>query len=283
MNIENIGLVLEGGGMRGSYTCGVLEFFLQKELDFKYIVGVSAGACNAMSYLSKQKGRNETISIGYVRDKRYLSVKNLIKEGSLFGMNFIFDEIPNKYVPFDYETFEKYDGRFLVGTTDCNTGKSIFFEKEDITRRCEVVRASASLPLVSNIVNYKGYELLDGGLSDSIPIKKALLDGYDKNIIVLTRNKEYRKSPSKINRLISMKYKKYPKLIDAVKNRYKVYNETLDYIEELEREGKVFVLRPSKTIEVGRFERNPNKLQDIFDLGYSDINERYEEFMKFIK
>lgn len=280
--MESVGLVLEGGGMRGLYTCGVLEYFMDKNLYFNYIIGVSAGACNAASYISKQKGRNEKVNIHFVRDKRYMSFRNMIKERSFFGMNFIFDEIPNKYVKFDFETFKKSTCKFLIGTTDCKTGKPVYLNKEDIDEKFNPLRASASLPLMSPIVKFKGYELLDGGISDSIPILKSMEDGNKKNIIILTRNKDYRKSPLKFSKLVRLKYRKYPKLIDSMLNRYKKYNETLDYIDKIEKEGNVIVIRPLHKLEVGRLERDPDKLYELFKSGYRDAKDSYKKIIQFI-
>lgn len=280
--LKNIGLVLEGGGMRGLYTCGVLEYFMENDLYFNYVIGVSAGACNAVSYISRQQGRNEKVIIGFVKNWRYMSLRNLFLSKSYFGMDFIFDEIPNKHVLFDFETFYKSPGVFLVGATDCQSGKPLYMNKDDLGEQFQALRASASLPMLSPIVNYKGYKLLDGGISDSIPIKKAINDGNTKNIIILTRNKGYRKSPGKFNALLKFKYKNYPLLVETMLNRYKNYNETLDYIEQLESDGKVVVIRPSLELEVGRLEKDSKKLYGLLHNGYDDTKRSYEKIMKFI-
>lgn len=280
--MNKVGLVIEGGGMRGLYTCGVLEYFMEKDLYFNYIIGVSAGACNAASYISKQKGRNIKVNTGFLDDWRYMSFRNLILEKSLFGMDFIFKEIPDKHVQFDYEVFRNAQCEFLVGATDCKTGEALYFNKEDMREGFDVLRASSSLPLISPIVRYKGYELLDGGISDSIPIIKSMEDGNDKNIVILTRNKGYRKSPLKFANLIKMKYRKYPLLVQSMLNRYQKYNDTLDYIEKLEEEGKVIVIRASKEIMVDRLERNPVKLHELFQNGYEDAENAYERIMEFL-
>ncbi|MDP4125530.1 MAG: patatin family protein [Bacillota bacterium] len=278
----NVGLVLEGGGMRGLYTCGVLEYFMENNLYFNYVVGVSAGACNAASYVSKQLGRNEKVIINFVKDWRYMSLRNLILNKSYFGMDFIFDDIPNKHVFFDFKTFQNSPCNFLIGATDCKTGKPIYFSKEDLGEKFQALRASASLPMISPIVNYKGHELLDGGISDSIPIKKSLDDGNTKNIIVLTRNKDYRKSPKKLNGLLKLKYKNYPLLLETMTNRYKNYNKTLEYIEQLEEENKAIVIRPLRKLEVGRLEKDPKKLYALLRSGYDDTKNSYEKIMAFI-
>jgi predicted patatin/cPLA2 family phospholipase len=280
--MEKIGLVLEGGGMRGLYTCGVLEYFMEKDLYFNYIIGVSAGACNAVSYISKQKGRNEKVNINFVKDWRYMSLRNFIFKKSFFGMDFIFDEIPKKHVLFDFETFYKSNCNFKIGVTDCITGKPMYLSKEDIGERFHALRATASLPMLAPIVKYKGHEFLDGGISDSIPILKAIEDGNDKNIIVLTRNKGYRKNPGSFTGLLKIKYRKYPLLIETMIKRYESYNNTLAYIEQLEAEGKAIVIRPSEKVSVGRLEKNTQRLYELLQNGYEDAKNTYERIMEFI-
>ena len=281
--MENVGLVLDGGGMRGLYTCGALELFMEKNLYFNYIIGVSAGACNAVSYISKQKGRNKKVNIDYCRNWKYMSFRNLLFGKSFIGMDFIFDEIPNKHVKFDYDTFFKSNCKFLVGVTDCKTGDPLYLNKEDLNDKFDALRATSSLPLICPMVNFKGHEFLDGGISDSIPIVKSINDGNIKNIIILTRDKAYRKSPVKFANLIKFKYKKYPLLVQSLLNRYKKYNDTLDFIEKLEAEGSAIVIRHSKGLNVGRLERNPKKLIETFEKGYSDAEISYEKIKKFIK
>jgi Predicted esterase of the alpha-beta hydrolase superfamily len=280
--MTNIGLVLEGGGMRGLYTCGVLEYFMEKDLYFNYVIGVSAGACNAVSYISRQKGRNEKVIINFIKDWRYMSFRSFLLKKSYFGMDFIFDEIPHRHVPFDYETFQKSPCEFLIVATDCKTGKPIYLNKNDLGEKFLALRASSSLPMLSPIVNYKGYELLDGGLSDSIPIKKSIYDGNTKNIIVLTQNDGYRKNPGKFSALLKLKYRNYPFLVDTMLNRYQNYNDTLDYIRQLENDGKAIVLRPSKKLAVGRLEKDPLKLRELLQNGYDDARDYSEKIMEFI-
>lgn len=188
------GLVLEGGGMRGVYTAGVLEYFMEKELYFPYVIGVSAGACMGASYVSRQKGRNKTVNIEYVSHPQYLSLGNYIRHKQLFGMDFIFDEIPNKLVPFHYDAFLKSDQTFKVGTTDCVTGEAVYYEKNDVEMDIlTLLRASSSLPFIAPMIEYKGRKLLDGGIADSIPVKKSEEDGNVRNVVILTRNADYRK------------------------------------------------------------------------------------------
>jgi predicted patatin/cPLA2 family phospholipase len=269
--LNNVGLVLEGGGMRGVYTAGVLECFLEHEISFPYVIGVSAGACNAASYLSKQKGRNHTVNIEYVSDPRYLSWRNFWKNKQFFGMDFIFDEIPNKLVPYDYDTFYKNGTEFVIGTTDCHTGSPLYFSKNDYGQDLlTVLKASSSLPFIAEEISFKDKVLLDGGISDPIPIKKAKQDGFKKNIVVLTRNQGYYKKPSRFQFLVKKKYPEYTGLQSAIKQRYQKYNETIHYLEEEEKNGNALIIRPTVPLEVGRMERNPDKLGKLYQAGYHD-------------
>jgi predicted patatin/cPLA2 family phospholipase len=279
------GLVLEGGGMRGLYTAGVLDFFLEKDMLFEYVIGVSAGASNAVSYISRQKGRNRIVNTTFIDDWRYMSLKSLVKEGSLFGMDFIFEEIPNHKVPFDYEAFFNSPIIFKVGVTDCITGKALYFDKGEMDKKFTILRASISLPFVSPIVHFRGYQLLDGGITDPIPIRQAITDGYQKNVVVLTRNQGYQKKPISTPQrlLLQKKYRDYPNLITAMLNRYQVYNKTLLYIDQLEQKGQVAVIRPSKKLTVDRFEKSGEKLNDLYKQGYDDAAAAYDRIKNIIK
>lgn len=270
--MNNVGLVLEGGGMRGLYTAGALELFLEKGVEFGYIIGVSAGACNAASYISRQKGRNKTVNTAFVKDWRFASLRNFILKGSLFGMDFIFDQIPNRLVPFDYETFNKSPVKYKITATDCDTGEPVYFDKSDLDRKFTVLRASSSLPLVSPMINFGGRSLLDGGIADPLPIHKAVADGFLKNVIILTRSRGYRKGPVSFPEqlIYRAKYRKCPELIKAIMHKHIVYNEALGFIEELEQKGQAVVIRPSGGLKVGRYERDTDKLLDLYSKGYED-------------
>ncbi|ENQ3077553.1 patatin family protein [Bacillus cereus] len=282
--LENTGLVLEGGGMRGVYTAGVLEYFMENDLHFPYVVGVSAGACNAASYLSRQKERNKTVNIEYVTHPRYLSYKNFWKKRQLFDMDFIFREIPMQHVPFDFETYFNTEQQFFVGTTDCETGQPVYFEKgRSQEEALTVLQASSSLPFVAPVVEFDGRRLLDGGISDPIPVRKAQEDGYRKSVVILTRNKGYAKKKSKFGWIAGKAYKKYPKLVDAMLTRYEVYNETLNYIENEEAAGNIFVIRPTKQLQVDRMEKNPDKLQRLYDQGYKDAERQFADLQAFLR
>lgn len=280
----SMGLVLEGGGMRGLYTAGVLDFFLDQNLHFPYVIGVSAGACHAASYISQQKGRNKIVNIGYIQDPRYISYRNLLKTKSLFGMDFVFNEIPNRLEPFDYETLYRSKQKYIIGTTDCQSGQSMYFEKSECDPDIilKVLMASSSLPFVSPTVNIKGQHLLDGGIADPIPIQKSLRDGNSKNVIILTRNKEYRKKPFNYKWFARRFYSRYPGLVDALLKRHEVYNSALEQIETMEEQHQAFILRPSEPLKVDRLERNPQKLTHLYSLGYRDAQTSMEQIKKFI-
>jgi predicted patatin/cPLA2 family phospholipase len=282
--LKQTGLVLEGGGMRGVYTAGVLEFFMEKDLFFPYIIGVSAGACNAASYLSRQKGRNKQVNIGYINHPNYLSYKNLWRKKQLFDMDFIFDEIPTKHVPFDFETFYNGTERFVVGATDIETGEPVYFEKAGSQQdMLTVLRASSSLPFIAPIVEYQNRKLLDGGIVDPIPVRKAQSDGFEKNVLILTRNKGYTKKKSSMGWLVERAFASYPQLVNKMNNRYLLYNETLKYIEEQEKEGKLFIIRPLEKLEVGRMEKNQQKLTALYEQGYRDAERAYEDLQRFLE
>ena len=278
----NSGLVIEGGGMRGIYTAGVLDFFMEKDLYFDDCYAVSAGACHAASYYSKQIGRSLKVTLDYIHDKRYCSVNSLIKTGDLFGVEMLYNRIPNELVLYDYDTFNKFGGNFHSVVTNCNTGKPEYIKIKDMERDIVAIRASSSLPLLSRIVEINGQQYLDGGISDSIPIKKSIEDGHKKNIVILTRDKTYRKTKSSFSHIFKIKYKKYPNLVKAIENRYKMYNDTLDFIEDKRKSGEVFVIQPKEPVNISRVEKDKTKLKALYDAGYNDAKECYEKLIKFI-
>lgn len=281
--MNDTGLILEGGGMRGLYTAGVLEYFAQHDIHFPYIIGVSAGACMAASFLSEQQGRNRTVSIDYVNDKRYLSFSNFIRKGELFGMDFIFDEIPNTLVPLDVNKIISGKEEFVIVTTNCETGEPMYFYKEDYDAQTlgKLLRASSSIPFFADAVEHNGKYMLDGGIVDPIPIIKAESDGLTKNVVVLTKPRGYYKKESRMSTIIN--YKKYPKVDERMKIRYKHYNERLDYIFEQEKKGNVVVIAPSENPGVGRTTRNTEKLEKLYELGFNDAKEQYEAVKSLAK
>ena len=274
------GLVVEGGGMRGVYTAGVLDYFMEKNLYFDDCYGVSAGACHISSYVSKQIGRSIKVTLDYINDKRYCSINSLIKTGDMFGVEMLYDIIPNKLELYD---FNKFKGNFYSVVTNCKTGKAEYIKIKDMKKDIIAVRASSSLPLLSRIVEINGKEYLDGGITDSIPIKKSIKDGHKKNVVILTRDKTYRKSKPKFLSLLKFKYKKYPNLVKAIENRYKIYNETLDFLEEEKAKNKVFIIQPKLPVKISRIEKDKDKLKELYDQGYEDAKELYEDLMKFLE
>lgn len=267
---KGVALVLEGGGIRGFYSAGVFEAFMDAQIMFPYIIGVSAGAANVISYIAGQKKRNRQVVENYVCDKQYLSKRNLLIHGSIFNMNFIFHTIPQMHIALDWEVFNKQNIRFLTGAMNCNTGQTIWFEKEHITPSLEATIASCSIPILSKIANYMDYQLLDGGISDPIPIEKSIQDGNKFHVIVLTRNKQYLKNPFRYKAILKLIYKKYPQVIDAILKRHESYNKQLALCEQLENEGKAIIIRPQKPLTVSRLSTNRAELLSLYDDGHKE-------------
>lgn len=275
-----ISLVLEGGGMRGLYTAGVLDYFLDMGLIFEDIIGVSAGACNSVSYITGQRGRTLEINAGYCSDKRYISLLGLFTRGSIFNMDFLFDDIPNKLLPFDYDKFIESRCRLIAVATDCETGKGYYAPIKDMRVDGIYVKASSSIPLVSPIVEVNGKKLVDGGPSDSIPIHYSVTSGFEKHIIVLTQHKGYSKKKNRLYPLCKLALKKYPNLVNALKYRHIHYNNSLKLAEQLEKENKAIIIRPKKPVEISRFEKNPENLKKLYNIGYEDAKENFEAILE---
>ena len=281
--MNKIGLILEGGGMRGIYTAGVLDFFIEKNIEVDITIGVSAGSCHASSYLSKQYKRAYNATVDYINDKRYLSFSNLIKTGSIFGMDFMFNKIPNELNIYDYDTFAKSKSKFVVVATNCETGSPEYFELKDLKKEIIYMQASCSIPMFANIVEIDDFKLVDGGVSDSIPIEYSLNQGYKKNIVVLTRDITYKKNKQKFLPIVNKKYKKYPNLVKAIENRHLNYNKSLNLVNKLEKDGDVLVIRPKKPVNVSQIEKNAKKLTSLYEEGYDDAKELYDKILDFIK
>lgn len=276
------GLVLEGGGMKGVFTAGVLDFFLDKGIEFKNIYGVSAGACTMSSYVSKQRGRALETMTDYLGSKRYMGAYSLLTTGDIFGVDFSYDLVPNYLNPFDYETFKKYEGNAYAVVTNIVTGEAEYIKLKDMETDVEYVRASSSLPLVSRNVEINGNKYLDGGMADSIPIRKSEADGNVKNIVVMTKPVGYRREKEKALAAFKARYIKYPKVYELMKNRHIVYNETVDYIEKRAREKKLILLRPLDDIYIDRLEKDSDKLTALYNEGYKEAENRYEEIMEYL-
>ena len=277
------GLVLEGGGMKGVYTAGVLDFFLDKGIEFSSVYGVSAGACHMCSYLSKQKERALDISIDYLDSKKYCSAYSLLTTGDLFNVNTAYHLIPEYLNPYDYETFDKYEGRVYAVVTNIATGKPEYLRIRDAKKDIVAVRASASLPLVSRNVKIGDKVYLDGGISDAVPIRKSILDGNRKNVVILTKEEGFVRKPSKHMEVMKVRYFKYPKVYELMKNRHIAYNDTMDYLEKQQENGQAFVIRPKKKSDVGRIEKDVEKLKALYEEGYRDAEANYELLLNYLE
>lgn len=282
MSNQQTALVLEGGGMRGVYTAGVLDRFLEEELEFDTCYGVSAGACHACSFLSRQHGRAFAVNVDYLKDSRYLSVKSWLKTGDLFGAKMLYDIIPNQLNLYDYDAFAQNPTKFFAVATDCLTGKAEYFPVTEMHRDVIKVRASSSLPLLSRMVEINGRPYLDGGLADSIPVDKAKEDGATKQVVVLTRQPGYRKKQSSSLPLVKLRYRHFPNLVHTVATRHIRYNRTVEEIEAAKGKGELFVIQPRQPLEVGRTEKNRDKLTAAYLQGWRDAEWAMADLRKFL-
>lgn len=281
--IFEAGLILEGGGMRCVYTAGVLDFFMDAGIFLSHCYGVSAGAVSATNYLSRQRGRTFRITANYINDKRYCSVKNLLTTGDMFGADFLYNRIPNELDLFDYNAFETNDSHMTAVVTNVDTGKPEYKSLTNLRQEMQWLRASCSLPLLAKIVELDGGHYLDGGISDSIPLGKAMRDGHRKNIVILTRHNGYQKQPEGVTaRLGSLLYRKYPQTLAAGKRRHIMYNRQLELVAEQERLGNVLVICPKGPVEIGRAEKDTKKLAALYEQGYADAKEKLEQIMNFL-
>ena len=276
------GLVLEGGGMKGIYTAGILDFFLEKGIEFSSVYGVSAGACHMCSFLSKQKERALDISIDYLDNKKYCSVESLLTTGDLFNVATCYTLIPEYLYPYDHETFEAYKGKAYSVVTNIQTGRPEYLRLRNLKTDIIKVRASASLPLVSRNVKIGNKYYLDGGISDAIPLQKSIVDGNRKNVVIMTKEIGYVRKPSSFLELVKLRYLKYPKVYDLMRDRHINYNETLEYINRQQENGQAFVIRPKKCSDVGRIEKDREKLIALYQEGYQDAADCYEELLAYL-
>lgn len=276
-------LVLEGGAKRGIYTAGVLDVFLENGILTNGVIGVSAGAIHGCSYVAKQCGRSIRYNIKYNDDYRFMSFKSLIKTGNMVDTDFAYHELPEKLDPFDHKAFENSKIKFYATCTNLKTGKAEYVLCPDLKDHyINYLRASASMPLVSQIVELDNNSYLDGGIADSIPLKAAFDLGFTKNIVVLTRPEGYVKKPFSMLWLVKLIYRKFPNFIKTIKNRHIHYNQTLDYIKELENNKKVFVIRPSKLIKISRMETNIDVIKQMYELGRNDALNVLQQVKAFL-
>lgn len=271
---RNTGLVLEGGGMRGVFTSGVLDAFMKHELYFRYVVAVSAGACNGMSYISRQPRRARLSNIDFLAKYDYIGLRHLVTQGCVFDQNLLYDRFPNELIPFDYQKFFQYSGGFEMVATNCRTGHPVYLkETRDRGRAIEMVRASSSLPYVSKIVDIDGEPLLDGGIVDSIPVMRAVETGHKTNVVISTRNYGFRET-SKDRKIPNFIYKNYPRLRVALSHRIEAYNRQLQMVEDMEKRGDIICIRPKRPMEVRRIEKDTNKLERLYEEGF-ELGERF--------
>ena len=274
---EKTGVVLEGGGMRGVFTCGVLDYLMDHKISFPYAIGVSAGACNGLSYMSHQRGRGKYSNIDLLAKYKYIGIRPLIKRRGLIDQQLLFHRFPDRILPYNYKAYAENPARFEMVTTDCLTGRPLYWEEKfDEKRIIAIVKASSSLPYACPVIHVEGRPMLDGGIVDSIPLIRAFDQGCEKCVVVLTRNRGYRKTVNKVF-VPNFIYKQYPRLRVALRNRNKRYNEQLELVERLEDEGKIVVIRPEKPIVVGRMETSVKKLTDLYEQGYACAKKVFQE------
>lgn len=277
------GLVLEGGAMRGLFTCGILDVFMEQGIEFNAAVGVSAGACFGCNIKSRQPGRALRYNLRFANDKRYCSVQSLFKTGDIYNADFCYRQLPDELDLFDYETLKNNPMEFYMAVTDIKTGKPVYPKLTDGNRKeLQWMRASASMPLVSKPVKIDDGEYLDGGMSDSIPLQFMECVGYKRNVVILTQPRSYVKTPNKLMWLMRILLRKYPKLLDAMANRHNMYNDETRYVFEQEKQGNVLVLCPEEPLGISRTEKNIAELQRVYDMGRELALDRLEEIKKFL-
>lgn len=281
-NKNKVCLVLEGGALRGIYVAGVIDVFLKKNINVDAIIGTSAGALFGINYVSKQKERALRYNKHYCKNKNYMGFYSLLTTGNIMNKEFCFNKLVNELDPFDFETFKNSKTKFYATVTNLETGEAEYPQIKDFNQDMEYLRASGSMPCLSKIVEVNGNKYLDGGIADSIPVQKAKELGYGKIIVVTTRPLEYRKEKGMFLPF-KLKYKNYPKFLERVRNRYLEYNETVENIIKLEKQEKIFVIRPTKQVKISKIEKNPERIEAQYQLGYKDALEKLEELRKYLE
>ena len=276
------GLILEGGAKRGIYTAGVLDVFLEHGIRFDGVIGVSSGAIHGCSYVSEQIGRSIRYNLNYGGDYRFMSFRSWLLSGNMVDTKFCYHELPEKLDVFDYKTFKKSKTAFYVTCSNVESGQPEYIRCLDMLAEIDYLRASASLPVVSKMVKIGGKKYLDGGICDSIPLRAFTNMGYNRNVVICTRPRGYRKKPSKMTWLTKLIYRRYPNFVKAAENRHLMYNQELDYIEQQEKEGKIMVINPSKTIKISKMEHNLDIVRQMYDLGRSDAEEIWPQVQQFL-
>ena len=282
---ETTGLILEGGAMRSVFSAGVLDRLMEEGIQIPNVLAVSAGAYAGMNYVSGQKGRITSAVITPLREYKYLGIGTFLKKGTFFNMDYLFKEVPKTRSPYDFKRMKEYAGRFITSTVNMETGETIYHDSfRDEEEFFDICLAANSMPLISKISTIHGVPMLDGGMADAIPVKKALEEGWDKMVIVLTRDASYRKKPrgNLYMTAIRLVYRKYPNFLKLIEERAQRYNDSLDKIAELEAQGRAFVLRPS-TITVGNSESNVDTLMKYYHHGYEMAEEKMKELKEFLE
>ena len=282
-NLIQGGLVLEGGGLKGVYTAGVLDFFMEKDLEFSNCYGVSMGACNLCSYISHQPKRALAVSVDYMDDPNYCGIKPLLLTGDIFNVKMAYEDIPFVENPFDFERAAAYPGNAYAVVTDIETGKPAYFKINDLKENMIYVRASASMPLVSRSVKIDGHLYLDGGIADCIPIKRSIEDGNKKNVVIMTKEVGYVRKPSSAIAAIKLRYRKYPAMVRDMQKRHIRYNKVVRYLEREHEKGNLFLIRPQYASGVKRVERDKDKILKLYEQGYADGKNCYDAMMRYLE
>lgn len=283
MKLVNCSMVLEGGAARGLFTSGVLDYLMEQDFYTKYVVGVSAGACNAVDYVSRQIGRTRDCFIQTPDEEPYIRMENVFHRKPVYDMDLVFDKYPNEIYPFDFETYFASKMQCEMVVTNCQTGKAEYMDAhEDKTQFMKICRASSSMPLFTDVVDIHGIPYMDGGIADSVPLRRAVEMGYRKHIVVLTKRKGYRKKNSRVLNLATYRrYQEYPEFVKAVVKRPTRYNRMMDVIDRLEEEGKIFVLRP-QIKPVSRMETDSEKLLELYQHGYEMMEKEFERLKAYL-
>lgn len=271
-------LVLEGGTFRPIFSSGVMDALIDQGIEFPYVIGVSAGITDGFSYVSKQTKRNYDILMNHRHDKRYVGMRNFLSDRSLFGLKFAYETIPNELYPFDWNTFLNSQTEIRVGVTNAITGEIEFLDGKQLDKKCTMLKATCAIPFVFPAIHLHECLYYDGGVCDPIPVKKAIEDGHERMLIILTRPKGYQKQLSKANQVAArLVKKKYPKLVEPLLTRHLLYNQTVEFCEELEEAGKAIILRPNQEIQIDSFEKNLDKIDAIYQFGYQEAMKHIEE------
>ena len=278
-------LVLEGGALRGMFTAGVLDVLLEKKIEFSYVNGVSAGSLNGMNYISGQEGRSRDINLQFINDKRYMSARNIVRNGGIFNFHFLFGEISEQLMPFDARTFFASEQRFEVVATNCRTGRAEYFEKGKEPEIIRAAAASSSMPILSSMISLNGRRYLDGGIAEPIAYRRAMEQGYKKNVLVLTRQRGFRKPaiPRPLALAYRRHYRQYPQLVGRLLQIPDHYNRIQEELEGLEDSGRIFIIRPPEPVLISRTEKDTRRLRELYETGRKKAEERLPAMEEYLK